>query len=145
MSDVKLGPILEFMRLLWAVDHGLNSRSKRMSAELGVTGPQRLVVRIVGKNPGISAKEIAHVLHLDKSTLSGVLQRLETRGLMLRAIDPADARRSTFTLTASGRELDGTRAPTVESAVRRALARASDKQLTAAERILELLAEELEA
>jgi len=51
----QLGPVLEFMKQLWAVDHGLQSVSKRMEARFGITGPQRLVVRIVGRFPGISA------------------------------------------------------------------------------------------
>ncbi len=33
-----LGKVLDFLRLLWAVDHGLNRTSKRMEVELGVTG-----------------------------------------------------------------------------------------------------------
>ncbi len=142
---MKLGPILEFMRLLWAVDHALQSRSKRMSSQLGVTGPQRLVVRIVGKRPGISAKEIAEILHLDKSTLTGILQRLEKRGLLSRQSDPADGRRATLVLTSKGRELDKTRAPTVESAVRRALGQVQPRQLTAMRQVLERIAAELES
>src|SRR2546423_15613008 len=51
----QLGPVLEFMKQLWAVDHGLQSASKRMEASFGITGPQRLVVRIVGRFPGIAA------------------------------------------------------------------------------------------
>ena len=40
-----LGAVLDFMRLLWAVDHALQSTSKRMESTFGLTGPQRLVVR----------------------------------------------------------------------------------------------------
>jgi MarR family transcriptional regulator, organic hydroperoxide resistance regulator len=144
MDEPKLGPILEFMRLLWALDHALNSRSKRMNTQLGVTGPQRLVVRIVGKQPGISAKEIAHILHVDKSTLSGVLQRLETRGLLDRSVHPGDARRARFALTVKGRDLDATRAPTIEASVRRALGRATERQLAGTRQLLELLVDELQ-
>ena len=43
----RLGRVLEFMRVLWAVDHALQSTSKWMEVRLGVTGPQRLVIRIV--------------------------------------------------------------------------------------------------
>ena len=68
------------MRLLWAVDHGLQRRSKRMAATLGVTGPQRLVIRIVGRFPGISAGRLASILHLHPSTLTGILRRLERGG-----------------------------------------------------------------
>ena len=46
-----LGETVEFLRLVWAVDHALQTTSKRMARSLGVTGPQRLVVRIVGRVP----------------------------------------------------------------------------------------------
>ncbi len=35
-----LGETLEFMRLLWAIDHRLQRQSKRTAAVLEVTGPQ---------------------------------------------------------------------------------------------------------
>src|ERR687888_5890 len=70
----QLGPVLDFMQRLWAVAHELQSISKRMDAHLGVTGPQRLVVRILGRRPGLSAGELAAILHLHPSTLTGVLR-----------------------------------------------------------------------
>src|SRR5262249_10104350 len=46
-ADVKfaLDPVLDFMRLLWSIEHDLQRMSKRMKGELGITGPQRLVLR----------------------------------------------------------------------------------------------------
>src|SRR5437870_11448179 len=117
----QLGPILEFMKLLWAVDHGLQSASKRMESTFGLTGPQRLVVRIVGRFPGIAAGRIAEILHVHPSTLTGVLKRLESRGILQRRPDPRDARRALFMLTAKGRRLDTIRTGTVEQAGRRRL------------------------
>ena len=38
--------VLQFMQLLWAVVHGLERLSKRMTGDIGVTGPQRLVLRV---------------------------------------------------------------------------------------------------
>jgi DNA-binding MarR family transcriptional regulator len=138
-----LGDTLEFMRLLWAVDHGLQSISKQMRTSLGVTGLQRLVIRIVGKIPGCSPSEVATLLHVDPSTLTGVLQRLVERGLVVRKKDPTDARRSNLTLTAKGRRIDDMRAGTVEAAVRRALGRVAPRDVAATERLLSALADEL--
>ena len=89
-----LGEVLDFMRLLWALDHALQKRSKQMQAELGITGPQRLVIRIVGRFPGIPAGQLAGILHLHPSTLTGILARLEHRGLITRRSDPRDRRRT---------------------------------------------------
>ena len=104
------------MRLIWAIDHGLQTTSKRMHRTLGATGPQRLVIRIVGKFPGASAGQLADILHIDPSTLTGVLQRLARRGLLARRRDPRDGRRVLLTLTAKGRALDVPAAGTVETA-----------------------------
>jgi len=142
-SPLPLGQILEFMRLLWAVDHGLQASSKRMQSQLGVTGPQRLVVRIVGKFPGISAKEIAHILHMHKSTVTFVTQRLEERGALTRTVDPSDRRRANVELTAKGRELDQIRGGTVEAAVRRTMNRVPETTMRGVRQLLAVLAEEL--
>ena len=139
-----LNPRLEFMRLLWAVDHALQSASKRLESRAGVTGPQRLVLRIVGCFPDISAGELAEVLVTHPSTLSGVLKRLETRGYVERKPDPNDARRAQLKLTKKGRAIDHLRAGTVESSIQRLLARSSEPDLAAAGRVLQALAAELE-
>src|SRR5207253_6556574 len=139
----QLGPILEFMKLLWAVDHGLQSASKRMEATFGITGPQRLVVRIVGRFPGISAGALADVLHVHPSTLTGVLRRLEARGVVQRRGDPKDGRRALFGLTMRGKKLDTLRTGLVEQAVKRALARLPS-EIAASQRMLAALASELE-
>ncbi len=138
-----LGPVLEFMRALWALDHTLQSASKRMEVMLGVTAPQRLVVRIVGRFPGISAGEVAAILHLHPSTLTGILRRLEERALVTRRSDPVDARRALFELTPRGREVDGLRAGTVESAVRTALRRMPPGEAQAVRDAVEKLTAEM--
>src|SRR3954470_409893 len=111
-ESIGLGEVIEFMRLLWAVDHGLEASSKQMDARFGVTGPQRLVIRIVGRHPGIAAGRIAEILHVHPSTLTGVLARLVGRGILLRKADPADGRRALFGLTPAGKKLDELRSGT---------------------------------
>jgi DNA-binding MarR family transcriptional regulator len=134
---------MEFMRLLWAVDHELEASSKRMFADIGVTGPQRLVIRIVGRHPGVSAGRLAEILHVHPSTLTGVLGRLVERGLLSRKVDPADGRRALFSLTAQGRRVDGVRSGTIEAKVRSALSRIPEREVEAARRVLGSIADSL--
>ena len=54
--------VLAFMNVVWRLDHALRSTSKQMKTRLGVTGPQRLVIRMIGKHPGIDAGELAELL-----------------------------------------------------------------------------------
>lgn len=135
---------LRFMRTLWRLVHGLDVRSKWMERNLGVTGPQRLVMRIVGQQPGIGASAIATELDMHPSTLTGIVARLEQRGLLARVVDPADRRRATFRLTPKGRKIDRERRGTVEAAVRRALARTGHDEVEFTEATLTRLVEELE-
>jgi DNA-binding MarR family transcriptional regulator len=136
---------MEFLQILWAVEHELQAASKRMRARLGVTGPQRLVLRMLGHNPRLRPGELARLLHDHPSTLTGVLQRLEDRGLITREIDAADRRSTLLHLTATGREVDSVRDGTIEASVGRALARLSPEQLAAAREVLETIVRELEA
>jgi DNA-binding MarR family transcriptional regulator len=140
----RLGRVLEFMRLLWAVDHALQSTSKWMEVQLGVTGPQRLVIRMIGCFPGISAGALASLLHVHPSTLTGVLRRLTDRGAIRRTADPHDSRRALFSLTTRGLRIDRLRSGTVEAAITRALGRASARNLAAARGMLTRVALELD-
>ncbi|HOX43251.1 MAG TPA: MarR family transcriptional regulator [Myxococcota bacterium] len=131
------------MRALWAVVHGLQLASKRMAADIGLTGPQRLVVRIIGRARGITPGELASILHLDPSTLTGILQRLERARLIRRSRDPKDRRRVHLSLTRQGLALDELRRGTVEASVRAALSQMTPRELAITLRSLERLASAL--
>lgn len=138
-----LDEVLDFLGLIWNVDHALQSLSKRMSSQSGITGPQRLVLRLIGAFPGSAAGQLAEKLHLHPSTLTGVFGRLEERGWIKRSADDADKRRAIFNLTRRGQVIDGKTEGTVEDAVRRTLARTSPADLKAAAKVLKTLAEEI--
>ncbi|MCI0569743.1 MAG: MarR family transcriptional regulator [Myxococcaceae bacterium] len=141
---VELGDVLNFMRGLWALDHALQSASKRMESTLGVTGPQRLVIRIVGRYPGISAGRLANIMHVHPSTLTGVLSRLEQRGVLVRKEDPADRRRALFSLTSRGSSFNVPHEGTVESAVNTALGQLPRRSVQAAAQVLTMVTDVLE-
>ena len=138
-----LGEVLEFMRLLWAVAHGMQSISKQMRLSLGVTGRQRLVLRMVGRFPGITATRLARLLHLHPSTLTDVVKRLVKQGYLERQEDALDARQTFLRLTEAGLALDFPATGTVETAVQRLLLRVPEAQRLEAQELLTALAEEL--
>ncbi len=139
-----LGETLQFMQRLWELVHALDVRSKRMMQTIGVTGAQRLVIRIVGQAPGQTASEIASTLGKHPSTLTGVLARLEERGLLVRKADLVDRRRARFTLTSAGKKIDAQRKGTVEAATRRALGRVDHGSVEGTLELVQALVEELE-
>jgi MarR family transcriptional regulator, organic hydroperoxide resistance regulator len=123
-ADHRLDSTLDFMRLLWSIEHGLQKQSKRMAAQLGLTGPQRLVLRIVTRFPGLSAGELARIVRLHPSTITGIIQRLVSRRLLRRERDPGDSRRTRLWPTAGARRYTARTAGTVEETVGRAIAAA---------------------
>ena len=140
----ELGEVLGFMRLIWSLTHALHAASKKMEVSLGVTGPQRLALRIVGRWPGATAGQVAAALHLHPSTLTGVIRRLTERGLLVREPGSDDRRQVRLRLSATGRLLDRRQTGTVESAVGRVLRRSDPRRLAAAAALLSALEEELQ-
>jgi DNA-binding MarR family transcriptional regulator len=136
MPPKNVPEVIRFMRLLWALVHVLEKTSKRMKQDVGVTGPQRLVLRVVGLRPGASAGEVAELLHVHPSTLTGVLSRLADQRLLRRTSHPADRRRAVLQLTAAGQRVNSVRRGTVEAAVAAALADISDADREATGRVL---------
>ena len=138
-----LDPVLDFMRLLWSIEHGLQRMSKRMESELGITGPQRLVLRVVGQFPGLSAGELAHIVRLHPSTITGILQRLVAGGLLERERDPADSRRARLRLKPRAIVYTRTSPGTVEKAVTGALKRVGASKVLVARQVLAEVAQTL--
>lgn len=147
MSDRPMlpsGTPLAFLGELWALEHALQTASKKMAARIGVTGTQRFVIRMLGQNPGLGAGELAELLHDHPSTLTGVIQRLVEHGFVVRKSDPADRRRVLLDLTDAGRALDGMSHGTIESAVGAALARMSPDAVEQTHVVLKAVVEEIE-
>lgn len=139
-----LEPTLDFMRLLWRIEHGLQSKSKHMEAAMGITGPQRLVLRIVDRFPGLSAGELAHIVRLHPSTITGVVQRLVDKRLLAREWDRTDRRRVQLRIRPDARRLARHSRGTVESAIASALRRLAPAHISHARAVLSTIADALE-
>ena len=138
-----LPEVLQFMRLMWELVHTLDRASKRMSQDLGVTGPQRLALRLIGLFPGISAGQLAHILHIHPSTLTGILQRLMDQRLVERTAAESDRRRAQLRLTSRGAKIDQLSSGTVEAAVTSTLRRSSARDRAAAQRLITALSTQI--
>lgn len=134
---------LQFLRALWELDHALESASRRMKKTLGVTGRERLIIRIVGEQPDVTPGELAEILHVHPSTVTVMLKRLVRKRLVLRRQDPGDARSSRLRLGSPGRAIDALQMGTIEAEVRAALAHAPQSQVLAAEELLVSVARRL--
>jgi len=140
----KLNPVLQFLQTVWQLEHALERASKRMEDAIGISGPQRFALRIIGVNPGITAGELAAVLHLHPSTVTGIVQRLEARKLVKRTSNATDGRVSHLRLTASGSRANKPAAKgTIERSALMTLSRVSPTQCTAATALMTRFTAEL--
>ena len=71
----------------------------------GVTPVQFAALQTVANSPGIDQRRLAGAIGFDTSTIAGVIDRLEARGLMLRSASPDDRRVRLLALTDAGRAL----------------------------------------
>jgi len=87
---------------LYAASNLITRLYRPLLDELGLTYPQYLVMMVLWETAPRTVGEIGQQLHLDTGTLTPLLKRMETAGLIARQRDPADERRVIVTLTAQG-------------------------------------------
>ena len=90
---------------LYSTSLAMTKRYKPLLAPLGLTYPQYLVMLVLWERDGVMVSELGERLFLDSGTLTPLLKRLESSGLIARVRDVADERRVHITLTAAGRKL----------------------------------------
>jgi len=90
---------------LYSTSLAMTRLYKPLLARLGLTYPQYLALLVLWEEDGLSVGELGERLFLDSGTLTPLLKRLESAGLVsrLRAVD--DERRVKITLTPVGRAL----------------------------------------
>lgn len=72
---------------------------------MGLTHPQYLVMLALWQQAPLSVKDLSSLLQLDPGTLSPLLKRLESAGLVTRERSTSDERLLSVNLTAKGVEL----------------------------------------
>jgi DNA-binding MarR family transcriptional regulator len=97
-------PGCEVWRLLLEIVGEERSRLPAIAAELGLSAAQCAVLRLLDEGAPVAMCRIAEALACDPSNVTGIVDRLEARGLVERRADPEDRRVKNLVLTARGRE-----------------------------------------
>ena len=90
---------------LYSTSLAMTKIYKPLLADLGLTYPQYLVMLVLWQQDRVTVSSIGERLFLDSGTLTPLLKRLESTGLIARLRDVTDERRVHVTLTAAGRAL----------------------------------------
>ncbi len=127
---------------LYSANLSMNKVYRRLLKALDLTYPQYLVMLVLWERDGLTVSGIGERLFLDSATLTPLLKRLESAGLVSRARAAGDERQVIVALTAAGRALRA-KAAQVPGRVFCATACGID-ELAALKRQLETLRESLE-
>ena len=90
---------------VYSTAHAFNRFYKPLLDKLGLTYPQYLVMLVLWEEDGLPVKEIGERLFLDSGTLTPLLKRMETAGLVKRTRSTEDERQVIVALTAQGEAL----------------------------------------
>lgn len=90
---------------LYSAGHAFTRLYKPLLDPLGLTYPQYLVMAVLWEKDGRTVGEIGEKLLLESSTLTPLLKRLETAGMLRRTRDQNDERVVRIQLTPKGAAL----------------------------------------
>ncbi len=76
----------------------------RLLEPLGLTPADAGILRLVSRSDGISQQALAGTLNMHASRLVGLIDDLESRGLLVRKVHPSDRRLYSLSVAAEGKE-----------------------------------------
>jgi DNA-binding MarR family transcriptional regulator len=110
---------------------------------LGLTPAQFDILATLGNTAGMTCRELGEKTLITKGTLTGVLDRMEARGLVRRAASDADRRQVSVALTPAGARLFGRVFPRHAEHLKRAFAVLSAEELDSTRQLLQRLRDAL--
>ena len=93
--------MIALRKIIQAIE--LNSR--KLVKRVGLTGPQLVILQEIVRGGELTAGEIAKAVSLSQATVTGILERMEKRGLLARQRSDRDKRRILVRITEAGRQI----------------------------------------
>jgi len=130
----------ESVEMLHQIFQAVDLFSRQVLRDFGVSGPQIWALRTIDRGTVISMGDLAQRMHLHMSTVTGIIDRLESGKLVTRERSGADARVMELRLTPKGRALLGKAPEPPRSKAARGLQRLRPKELKQVHAALLLIA-----
>ena len=90
-------------------------QAKAQEAGFDMTSVQFAALDAIAEQPGIDQASLAATISFDRATIGGVIDRLESKGLVQRAVSESDRRARLLSLTRDGEKLLAACRPIVEA------------------------------
>jgi DNA-binding MarR family transcriptional regulator len=136
----------EILRAIRRILRAVNLESKRCQKEYGLSMPQLLVLSFIAQEPEMRAtnKAIKAHMQLNASTVTGILQRLLTKGYVARVPNADDHRGSLVALTQSGYDLITSTPPPLQLKLERGIEKLSESDRKKLKKYFEFVVQLLE-
>ena len=106
---------------------------------MGLTTTQFDVIATLGNQPPMTCKDLGEKTLVTKGTLTGVLERLEVKGILERKLNPEDARSQMIGLTKEGQALFERVFPMHLQHLEKAFSKLSEKELAELTKSLQVI------
>lgn len=123
-----------------ATHHTLHALSAALS-DLNLSAAEINALANLGEGGTLSVRQLSDRAGTRASTLTGLLDRLENRGYLVREVDPADRRSFRLPLTDQGREVAARARAAITDLERTALSRLDATQLAGYHAVISALEE----
>ena len=124
----------------------INLESKRIDKDHGVSIPQVLCLQYLKRSPNFQSTQnnLQNFLMLNSSTINGIIERLEKKGLIARLPKTGDKRKVQLTLTSRGDKLLASLPPLLHDRLDRNLSSLGEEPAKQLQYHLNLLTELME-
>jgi len=134
----------DILRSLRRIIRGVALHNKHLAQHYEITGPQLICLRILRATGPMTPSRLAAAASLSKPTISGIVDRLERRGLVTRERSTSDKRQVSLALTERGREVAFAAPPPLQERFAQNLALLSTTQQARIDRMLQRIVQMME-
>ena len=134
-------PFLPVMRELARTFQAFNAYDDEHIRQLGLTAPQFDVICTLGNTAGMTMGQVAEKTLVTKGTLTGIIDRLERKGLVRREVPPDNRRCFMIVLTEEGDRVFETVFPAHIAHLKERFGKLSEQELEEIRRSLQKLRE----
>ncbi len=135
---------LQVLKALRRIIRAVDLHSRKLSAQHNITGPQLVCLLAVEEHESMTGGVIARHVHLSSSTVNGILDRLEAKGLVWRERDLKDRRLVHVSLTEPGKMLVKSAPSPLQDTLREAMNELSEAEQATIGEVLDQIVEMME-
>ena len=119
--------------------------SERAAKQYGLTGAQANALHALSQQGAMNSAQLSRALFVTPANITGIVDRLETKGLVVRQRKPGDRRSVVLSLTDQGKTTAAQMPDPVEARLIEGLSRLSEEEIGYVEQAMDLIFNIVEA